>query len=118
MDPEPLVRILPDDAFQQRMKRLSVLSRIAGHRYGRIEAQDVPLFRLRPERETGDYGRSGMRGDLGEPRARARRYAEEVDKDALLGRHVLIDENADCLVVLERLQDGSSEFLLPDQSIA
>ena len=60
----------------------------------------------------------GVRRDLREPHARAGRHAEEIDEDAIVEAGVLIDQNPHRFVVLQRLQNGPREILLPDEAIA
>ena len=104
--------MLADHFFKFCMQALRVLGSVAGHWHRRIEAQDVTAFLFGPDRETGDHGRSGVRGDFGEAGVGASAGAEEIDEDAFLERGVLIDQDADRLVLMQGAEDGAGAVAL------
>src|SRR5579864_6860427 len=107
VNPEPLARMLADHVLQQRMQAAGVIGGIAGHGDGRVKAQDVAALLAGPQSESGDNGGAGSRGDLSKRGVGAGGRAEEVDEDAFLERGILIDQDADRLVLLQRAQDGA-----------
>ena len=59
-----------------------------------------------------------MMRDLCERRGRASGHSEYVNEDAFTGEHVLVGENPDCLVVVQRAKNGTGGLVLSDHAIA
>src|SRR5579863_2835907 len=118
MDPEPLVGILADDALEYRMKSRRIRLQVAGNSDGRKEAEDVFLFRLRPKCKTRDDGRAGVGSQLHKARSGAGWDAEEIHKDAVLERSILIDEDAHGLIGGQSFQNAAREIFFLDEPVA
>ena len=118
MNPQPLIGILADHGFQQRVYALRVRLNVAGHLDRRIEAQDVALLGFRPQRESRNHGRSAVMRELDEGGAGAGLVPEEIDEHALVERGVLVDQNADGLARRQRPQNFARGFFLLDDVIA
>lgn len=118
VNPKPLAGMLADNLFKDSVQALGIGCRVARYLKWRMKFEDVSLFVFIPNREAWDDGRSGLGGDLGEGGVGARGGAEEVDEDAFVERRVLIDQDADGFVLMERAQNGSGGVPFGDQVVA
>jgi len=96
----------------------SVFGGIARNLKWGMKFKNVSPFIFVPNREAGNDGGSGLCGDLGEGGVGAGGGAEEVDEDAFVERGVLIDQDTDGFVLMERAEDGSRGVPFDDQVIA
>ena len=80
MDPEPLIGMLADYAFEDSVDTDGVLLRVARDGDFRIEAEDELLLGLGPECEAGNDGGSGMGCEAREAGSGASGDAEEIDE--------------------------------------
>lgn len=94
MNPEPLIRIFADHAFEHGMDPLGVLLDVSGHRDLGIKAEDIALLRFGPESESRHHWRIAVVCELYESCAGARFHAEEIYEDAFRKADVLVDQNA------------------------
>jgi len=118
VDPEPLVGVLADDGFELAVEGLGVAGGVAGDFERWVETKHVLAFGFGPEGEAGDDGGAGVGGELGEACAGAGGDAEEIDEDTVVERGVLVDQDADGLVVAEGFQDAAGGFAFGDEMVA
>ena len=118
MNPEPLVRIFADGRFDRSLNACRVFDCIAGHLDWRVEAQDVAAFLFTPYGEARDHGGAAAFGELCECQIGAGLLAEELHERGIISRRILIDENADGLVVAkERVRDRARKIALREQGV-
>src|SRR5581483_6183948 len=118
MDPQPLVGMLADYAFQQRVDTLRVFVRVACDLNLGIKPKHISTLGFRPESEPGNYGRARAGCDLGECSSRARFHSKEVDELALGWCSVLIHQDADGFIVLQGPQNATRGLAFRDDAIA
>src|SRR5271156_6831456 len=118
MDPQPLAWVFANYLFQDGMQTLRIPRWIAGHFSRWIEAQNVAVFVFEPQRESWDHDGASAMGDLRESGVRAGRGAKEIDEDSFFERCVLIHQDTDRFVLVQRAQDGARSVPLLDQPVA
>ena len=111
MHPEPQVRIPAHVHLQDVGTSLCELPDrvlVVGPAAARPDARR-PAGTVRPARAVRRPGRPARRSEAQPPRARTwwRRAIEEIDVDGVRGLHVLVDQERDAMVRLERAQDAT-----------
>jgi hypothetical protein len=123
VDPEPLVRVLPDRVFDDAREALGVfehvLFSVSRPGQGDLFAENEPVF---PVFEAGHVSRKDgslrMKGKQGKAVGRAGGAAEKVDEDSFLPGHVLIQEKTDDAVLLQDPQHGPHGPVLVLEDVA
>ena len=118
MNPEPLAGILADHVFQDGVQALGVLGRVAGHLERRIEAQDVALLASDQSANPGMTAAPVRAAILANAVLAQAGVPKKLTKTPSCERRVLIDQNADRLVLLQGAQNGSGAVPFLDQVIA
>lgn len=118
MNPHPLVGITPDNLFQGRVDALGIGRWIAAHFNLRIKTEHIAAGIFVPKRKTWNNRRPTVMRQLSEHRARTSKPAEKVDENAFRNSGVLIDEDADRLIILQRLDYGTRRVLFVNQPVS
>jgi len=118
MDPQPLIGIFADGGFESRVHLLRVALHVAGHFHRRLEVQHVTPLLIRPQRVPRNHGRAAVVREFHKRAAGTGLHAKEIDKHALVGRSVLVDQDSYRLARRQRPQDTARRILLRDGTVA
>jgi len=122
--PEPLGGVLADGVFENGGEAGGVVEgvgfAVAGGGEGElgVEAQDILLFGVLPEKKAGKDGGAGLERDAGQARGGAGGDAEEGDEDALRRSHVGVHQDAYGVAIAHRRDEAAREVVLVQDAIA
>src|SRR5262249_41520170 len=88
MDPQPLVRVLPNDAFQHALNSLSIGLHVSGYFDLRIKTQPIARLLFFPQSKTRNHGCAAMMCEFDKRRSGAGFLAKKIDKHTFGRRRV------------------------------
>ena len=118
MNPKPLAGMFTNHLLENAMELSSINYRVVRYIKWRMKLKNVSLFLFMPNREARNHRRACSCGDLGKSYVRAGGRSEEVDKSAFFERCVLIDQDPDGFVLVQRAKNRPRGVPLDDQVIA